>query len=298
MRKEFSQTILNLANQDEKIIFITGDLGFNALEEIREAMGERFINAGVAEQNMVGISAGLAKQGFRPFVYSIAPFAVYRCFEQIRNDIAFHNLPVTIVGNGGGYGYGIMGATHHAIEDYGAISLLNIKCVAPMLNSDVKAAVMGIMADNAPAYLRLGYGTLENKSIAGFEPWRNLLSGDEVTVAAIGAVGVNAYHACEKLAGKADLWVIGEIPTKEIPEGFINSLEKTKKLVCVEEHVKRGGFGEHLVSGLIEKGYNNFCLTLLAAKGYPSGTYGSQQFHRKESGIDVEGIISCLQKIL
>ena len=100
MRKHFSAFIERVAVENDDVVFITGDLGYNALENLVEKMGKRFINAGVAEQNMVGVAAGMASQGYRVICYSIAPFVVYRCLEQVRNDVCFHNLPVFIVGNG------------------------------------------------------------------------------------------------------------------------------------------------------------------------------------------------------
>ncbi|HXP53207.1 MAG TPA: transketolase, partial [Bacteroidia bacterium] len=108
MRKTFSNTIEELAIADEKILFLTGDLGYNAFEGLQEKLKDRFINMGVAEQNMISAAAGMAYKGYKVFCYSIAPFIVYRCLEQFRNDVCFHDLPVFLVGNGGGYGYGIM----------------------------------------------------------------------------------------------------------------------------------------------------------------------------------------------
>ena len=116
MRKQLCDALVARAGRPD-MVFLTGDLGFMALEALQAAMGPRFINAGVAEQNMVSVAAGLARQGMETWVYSIAPFLYARPFEQIRNDIAFHGLPVKLIGNGGGYGYGVMGPTHHAIED-------------------------------------------------------------------------------------------------------------------------------------------------------------------------------------
>src|SRR5882757_10052589 len=117
MRSLFCQAMTETA-EDNSVIFLTGDLGYKALEPLRDRMGRRFINAGVAEQNMISVAAGLARSGLRPWTYSIAPFIYARPFEQIRNDVCLHDLPVRLVGNGGGYGYGVMGATHHALEDY------------------------------------------------------------------------------------------------------------------------------------------------------------------------------------
>ena len=134
MRVQFCDAMVARA-VDERILFLTGDLGFMALEPLQSAMGSRFINAGVAEQNMISVAAGLAKQKFEVWAYSIAPFCYARPFEQIRNDIAFHALPVKLVGNGGGYGYGVMGPTHHAIEDYGVLLCL------PNMVADRKSVV-------------------------------------------------------------------------------------------------------------------------------------------------------------
>ena len=137
-------------------MFITGDVGYMAVEEIAEAYGERFINAGIAEQNMVSVAAGLARQGQLPWVYSIAPFVAFRPYEQIRTDVCLHKLPVKLVGNGGGYGYGIMGPTHHALEDVGAMRVLpNMRVYLPLTAADVPEVVNMMAHDPLPNYLRL-----------------------------------------------------------------------------------------------------------------------------------------------
>ena len=123
MRQAFCNGLVQQAGLPE-FVFLTGDLGFKALEPLRDALGPRFINAGISEQNMVSVAAGLARSGLRPWTYSIAPFLYARPFEQIRNDVCLHDLPVILVGNGGGYGYGVMGSSHHALEDYGCLLTL------------------------------------------------------------------------------------------------------------------------------------------------------------------------------
>ena len=110
MRAEFAETMLESADRYPEMIFLTGDLGYMALEKVRERFRDRFINAGVAEQNMVSLAAGLAYGGLKPWVYSIAPFVTLRPYEQIRNDVCLHDLPVKLVGNGGGYGYALWAA--------------------------------------------------------------------------------------------------------------------------------------------------------------------------------------------
>src|SRR5437899_1846277 len=141
MRNEFCRAMIDAA-ADSSVIFLTGDLGFRALEPLRDSMGPRFINAGVAEQNMVSVAAGLARSGLKPWAYSIAPFIYARPYEQIRNDVCLHDLPVKLVGNGGGYGYGVMGATHHALEDYGTLLCLpHMHAFVPAFGADIPMVV-------------------------------------------------------------------------------------------------------------------------------------------------------------
>ena len=139
MRKQLCDGLVARAASPE-MVFLTGDLGFMALEPLQEALGKRFLNAGVAEQNMVSVAAAMAREGLETWVYSIAPFCYARPFEQIRNDVAFHKLPVKLIGNGGGYGYGVMGPTHHAIEDYGILlTLPHMRAYIPAFDEDIKA---------------------------------------------------------------------------------------------------------------------------------------------------------------
>jgi transketolase len=156
MRVDFCKSIYRILDRDPLALLITGDLGFSAFDEFAAAHGKRFLNAGVAEQNMMGMAAGMALTGLRPWVYSIVPFVTYRCLEQIRNDVCFHNLPVRIVGNGGGYTYGILGSTHHALEDLGMLKTLpNIGLFFPCANDQVVPAMEAIDRSRVPTYLRL-----------------------------------------------------------------------------------------------------------------------------------------------
>src|SRR6478735_2574775 len=142
MRAEFAQAMVALSHRRKDLVFITGDLGYQVLEGVAEAYGDRYINAGIAEQNAVSLAAGLARAGQLPWVYSAAVFTVLRPYEQIRNDVCLHKLPVKLVGNGGGYAYGIMGATHHALEDVGALRVLpNMRIYLPLVATDVEQAV-------------------------------------------------------------------------------------------------------------------------------------------------------------
>ena len=157
MRNAFMDELGRLAEADERVVLIVGDLGFSVVEGFAERFGPRFINAGIAEQNMMGLAAGMASEGFRPFVYSIANFPTFRCAEQIRNDVDYHRLPVTVVAVGGGLAYGNLGYSHHAVQDYGLMRLLpNMTLAAPGDPQQVRACMRWIHANPGPAYLRLG----------------------------------------------------------------------------------------------------------------------------------------------
>lgn len=302
MRREFSDAIEKIALQDEKIIFITGDLGYNALENLQEKLGNRFINAGVAEQNMVGMAAGLAYKGFKVFCYSIAPFVVYRCWEQFRNDACLHDLPVFLVGNGGGYGYGIMGSSHHAIEDLaGLSSLQNVKCWIPAFANEVEGSVNEIVSRNRPAYLRLGAGKNLAQDFGQFASLKYLHQAQDSkgTIVALGPVANNVISALESsnLADSFDVLTVLTLPL-ELNEEGIAILRKAKNLLLVEEHVSVGGMAQQLSVQLLENGIAPQKFISLRAEGYPDGTYGDQKFHQKQSGLDEGNIIEKLKLFL
>jgi len=298
MRKEFSNTITSLANVKPNLVFLTGDLGFMALENVREALGDRFVNAGVSEQNMVSMAAAMAHEGLQVICYSIAPFAVFRPVEQIRLDVCIHKKNVKIVGNGGGYGYGIMGSTHHAIEDIAVVSAFqHMRCYIPFCNEDVEGAVNALLSHEHPSYLRLGFGALPSGwSLPDFSPIRKLASGAQLTIVGMGPVLNNAAKALENLA-EADVFAVSELPLSTLSEELKESVAKTKKVLVLEEHVQRGGLGEHLALHFALSEMN--CKFVHCyAKGYENGLYGSQSYHQKQNGLDVETLIQTIKSML
>ncbi|MDR2474859.1 MAG: hypothetical protein LBD45_03285 [Bacteroidales bacterium] len=298
MRKEFSKTIERIAQERQNLVFLTGDLGFMALENVRDAMGKRFVNIGVSEQNMISMAAAMAHEGLQVICYSIAPFTVFRPAEQIRLDVCLHKKNVKIVGNGGGYGYGIMGATHHAIEDIAVLSSFqNMHCYIPLCNEDVEQTVNTMLAHDYPSYLRLGYGILPNGwHLPPFAYIRQVAYGKDITIAGMGPVLCNV---AETLSGKesADIFVFSEIPFPELTEDLKSSIARTKKLLVIEEHVQRGGLGEHLALHLA---LNNIScrFTHRFAKGYENGLYGSQKYHQQQCGLDAESLKTLIQTLV
>jgi transketolase len=286
--------------QESDFIFLTGDLGFMLLEPLRDAAKERFINAGIAEQNMVSVAAGLAHAGWRPWVYSIAPFVYARAFEQIRNDVCLHDLPVFLVGNGGGYAYGVMGPTHHAIEDYGALlGLPNLAVSVPAFAADVPAAVARLLTAARPAYLRLGRDeTPRDFVVPAYAPWRHILSGRGATLLIVGPLAGGILAAAQPLpeAQRPSLWILSELPIAKIPAAFIADFQQSAHLIVVEEHVAQGSAGAALAHALLRAQTTPRRFTHRFARGYPGGHYGSQLYHRQESGLDPSSILALLTK--
>lgn len=292
MRKAFAEAILAHCNQEDWF-FLTGDLGFMALEEIELAFGPRFINAGVAEQNMIGVAAGLARESLRVIVYSIAPFCYARPFEQIRNDLCLGKLPVCLVGNGGGYAYGHMGPTHHALEDCAAMNALGVRVLVPAFDEDLPALLANL---DTPTYLRLGYDAKPSGQRAPeYAPWREVLPGNCGAIAALGPLAGLAWQALADLDidSRPSVWAVCEFDDAEIPSKFLDQIV-THPLYVLEEHVAQGGLGMNLALSLVARGLTAGRFVHRPALGYPSGRFGSQAFHRAQCGLDVPSIRSMV----
>ncbi len=300
MRNAFCDSLVKHAGRPD-FVFLTGDLGFSALEPLQRAAGDRFINAGIAEQNMVSVAAGLARQGLKPWAYSIAPFIYARPLEQIRNDVCLHDLPVTLVGNGGGYAYGVMGGTHHAIEDYGVLlSLQHLRVYVPAFGADVAAMVALLLEQQHPAYLRLGRDEKPAEvEVPAYAPWRRILGGRGATLLGAGPVIGGLLGPLQQLpeATRPRTWVVTELPIEPgtIPEPFLRDVRDSGHLVVVEEHVAHGGVAEMLGRALLLAGAGPRRLSHLCATGYRSGLYGSQKFHRAESGLTIADVLKVLE---
>jgi transketolase len=291
MRTSFSSALAEHSSNKD-FIFLTGDLGYGALEGLRDQLKDRFINAGVAEQNMIGVAAGLSRVGFRPWAYSIAPFLYARAFEQIRNDICLHNLPVVIVGNGGGYGYGVMGPTHHALEDYGVLlTLQKIHAMIPTFDSDVPQIVKFLMKTDRPAYLRLGRDEAPSSyNRPSFKPFRLLFPPlDNTLIVAVGPIASTLVSPLIQNREKyrSGLYAVSELPCTRnwFSDEVLRTFSGINSITVAEEHCLQGGLALHLGHILNTLGLGHIRITACTAHGYPSGTYGSQDFHRTQSGL-------------
>ncbi len=299
MRKQLCNALVGRSAKPD-MLFLTGDLGFMALEPLQAAMGGRFINAGVAEQNMISVAAALARQQFEVWVYSIAPFVYARPFEQIRNDIAFHGLPVKLIGNGGGYGYGVMGPTHHAIDDYGALlTLPSMSVYTPVFDEDMDLVIERAGASNQPAYIRMGRGEVpKGYQAPAYAPWRELVQGDSAVVIAVGPLAGTYLAALEGLPAprRPCLWAVAELPIEQSPppEELVARIATGASVVIAEEHVRQGGFASQLLLHLAERQITVSRFRHLYARAHHFERYGSQTFLRCQSQLDSASLLSVL----
>ena len=302
MRIEFVATVHELMKQDPKSVFLTGDLGYNALEKIAAEFGPRFLNVGVAEQNMMGVAAGIAMTGARPWAYSIAPFATYRCLEQIRNDICLHDLPVRVVGNGGGYTYGIMGSTHHALEDLGVLKPLpNMQLFFPCSNNHVAAAVTQMHALTGPSYLRLSISGFQSNPVPLSENPKTLTRRYATRKGSGGLTIVCAGHAAQIVSHvqgleEADVFGIARYPFDLASDHeLLQSVTDTRRVLFIEEHYASGGIGESFAAAVAGK---LDAFVHMAAVYRKDQRYGSHTFHLKQSGLTPDTVLATARSML
>ncbi len=290
MRTAFIRTLTALAKDDPSIMLLTGDLGFSVLEEFRDALPRQYLNAGVAEQNMIGVATGLALSGKRVFVYSIAPFVTFRCLEHIRNDVCYHDVPVCIVGVGGGYSYGHMGPTHHALEDIAVMrSLPNMRVLCPGDPLETAAAVRAIVEHPGPCYLRLGKA---GEPALHREPFSleigkaiEMFSGSDAMLIATGAMLETARDAVLLLEARGIRAGLLSMPTvKPFDAGAVVLAARAGLIATVEEHSRIGGLGSAVAETLAER--RILCPhVLFAAPDAFADAVGSQSSLRAKAGV-------------
>lgn len=258
MRNAFIDELVALAGQHRQIALIVGDLGFSVIEPFADRFPDRFINAGVAEQNMTGLAAGMASEGYHVFTYSIANFPTFRCAEQIRNDIDYQKLPVTVVAVGGGLAYGALGYSHHAVQDYALIrSMPNMLIAAPGDPSEVRACLRYLVAHPQPSYLRLGK-TGERDFHAGIPElapgrWHPVAAPGPTSKHVLLSTGATLELAMtlqqrpeyrEHAVCSLPLWGLGSKPLQPAQIAGVDSV------TTLEDHLEDGGFGSWLMESL------------------------------------------------
>ena len=304
MRSGIIKEIHNLMRKDENIYFLTGDLGYHVLEAMQAEFPKRVINMGVAEQNMMSVAAGLALSGKKVYVYSIIPFATMRCFEQIRNDVCYNNADVTILGVGSGLSYGILSATHFALEDIAIIRALpNISIFSPADEIEAVLGVKELYKQRKPAYIRIGkkeepkiYDRAYDLKIG---KGNLLLEGSDITLFSTGTIMSEVLNAAEILRGKKIKATIVNIHTiKPLDKNLVIQESRFKKHVfVVEEHGKIGGLGSAIAEAVCDE--ENFPqLTLIGTEDKFIKDIGSQDYLRRVTGLSSDKIASTIIKKL
>jgi len=300
MRKTFIETLIKLAKKDKSIYLLTGDLGFSFLEDFAKEFPDRFINCGIAEQNMMGVAAGLAMEGKKVYVYSIIPFAVFRCFEQIRNDIAYYNLDIKIIGAGVGFAYGTHGATHFAIEDIAVLRVLpNIIILSPADPTEMKQLVLQSYQTKNPAYIRLDKNSkilhrTDDKILLGKPSViKDGNNGVIITTGSYLDTIINVHKKLEEKNYRLKLISLHTInPVDE--RTLLKEIKGQKIIFTIEEHKLIGGIATIVGEILLKHNIKNFTLKSFGVQDVHVTIIGKQEYMRKHHGIDEESIYKNL----
>lgn len=304
MRDTFVAALIEEAKKNRNIELITGDLGFGVLKPYWEQLPGQFTNAGIAEQNMTSIAAGMAMEGKIVFTYSIGNFPTLKCVEQIRNDCAYHDANVKIVCVGGGFVYGPLGMSHHATEDIAILRALpGVTVVCPGDLIEAASATKAIVNYPGTCYMRLGRGGEKriHDKIENFQIGKaiRIREGDEVAVFSTGGILDNATDAVKRLNAEGISTAQISFPTvKPIDEDTIlEYAKKCKVIVTCEEHNIVGGFGS-AVAEVIAEHKTKAILTRIGLNDTYSSVVGSQQYLREKYGMSVDDIINKVRQHL
>jgi len=304
MRRALAKTLMDLARKDSRLMLLTADLGFMVFEEFAQQFPDRFINVGVAEANLVGLGTGLAMSGYLPFLYSIATFASMRPYEQFRNGPVLHQLPVRMVGVGGGFEYGHAGITHYGLEDLGIARMQpNLTVIAPADAFQTIYALKSTYDLNGPIYYRIGKNDIEIvPTLNGrFRLGRIeiLCEGRSLLMLSIGSISIEAWKAAEKLAAtgiKATLGIVSSL--NPAPVGDLQSLLPNFDLVVtVEEHYIQGGLGSLAAEISAEFGWKGRLLRCGVSRN-PGGIAGSEAYMRDLHGLSADRLVYSIRKVL
>lgn len=291
MRNKFIEQLVKEAQNNDKIVLIIGDLGYNVVEPFQDQFPDRFFNAGICEQNMASMAAGLASEGFHVFIYSIANFPTFRCAEQLRNDIGYHNLNVTVVSVGGGLSYGNLGYSHHAVQDLGLIRLFpEFKILAPGDPNETIGCMQNLFSSNGPSYLRLkkagepNYNKNVNKIESGL--WNKVIESKNNKIFLTTSGGLKLAFDKLKAEKKYKDYGIYTCPIwgqkyKDLQQSQVDIFEE---IISVEDHLADGGFGSWLRESLIDMS-SHLKLKNMAFSSNIIGAVGSEQYLLKLGGF-------------
>jgi len=305
MRATFIKSLIEYATQDPDVYLIAGDVGFSVVEAFAQQFPTRYFNAGVAEQNMIGVAAGLAMAGKKVYVYTIIPFLTKRCFEQVRLDICYQELPVKLIGVGGGFSYGPMGTTHHALEDVALMrSLPGMTVIAPGSKFEVQHLSSDIHAVPSPMYVRLSNNEEkvvypQNISIT-LGKALEIVPSDVAYIAATGNALDAAFVACQELRNLGyDIGLVSMPTIKPLDANFF--LEKQaglQAIFTVEEHSVIGGLGEAMARMVCENFEKKIIFKAFGVNDFYFHVTGPRSYLNDQAGLSAEKLVKEIEKRL
>jgi transketolase len=306
MRNAFADELTKLGNANSRVAMLSGDIGNKLFDKFRAAHPNRFLNCGVAEQNMMGVASGMAMSGMRPFVYTITPFVTTRCLEQIRTDACYHNVPVTVVSVGAGLAYAGLGPTHHACEDISFLrSIPNMTVICPADAWEVRAAMRAVLQQDGPAYIRMGKKgePLVHKEVpANFKIGESLTisSGSDVCLLSTGNMLPEVIEAAKILGAQGisaevvSFHTVKPLDTKRLADAFV----RYKLVATIEEHSLIGGFGSAVAEWMVD---SETTPRKFFRFGTPDAFFklaGEQEFAREKLGLTGHQIAHRIQHAL
>lgn len=295
MRMVFAEALIELAKQDERICLITPDMGYGILDKFQQTFPDRYFNLGITEQNCMSVASGMALAGMKPYVYSIIPFVVHRCLEQIRVDVSYMNTDVKIIGVGSGFEYGAAGATHHGTEDISMLRALpNMEIYAPGDNYEMTEIAKLTSKNNHPTYIRIGRHNHPNMNNGKIELGKASIieDGKDIALIATGNMLPVAYDFGQELKKEGKYpTIISMHSIKPIDkECILDLVNKGYKIYTFEEHTIIGGLGSAVAEEIAESG-KAVEFKRIGINDKYSHVVGSAQYIREKFGLDLKGVM-------
>lgn len=293
MRNTFIKKLTEAAEKNSKIVLIVGDLGYSVIEEFQEKFPDRFYNAGISEQNMASMAAGLALEGFHVFIYSIANFPTFRCAEQLRNDVGYHNLPVTVVAVGGGLSYGNLGYSHHAVQDFGLMRLFpEFDILSPGDPIETEMCLHYLLNNPGPSYLRLKKAGEPNynSNVKNLKPgiWNEVTESKNNKILLATSGGLHIAQQLKNANNDFSEYGIYTCPIwgakfKELQQ---NQIDRFDEIITIEDHLLDCGFGSWIRES-ITKPKSHIKIVNKALSQEVIGKVGSEEYLLKQGGFNL-----------
>jgi len=304
VRNAFAEEMTNLAAIDKRVVVLSGDIGNKLFDKLKVVDENRFYNCGIAEANMMGVAAGMAMSGLRPFVYTITPFTTTRCFEQIRIDVCYHHAPVVIVGTGSGLSYSDLGPTHHSLEDIAILRTLpGMRVLAPCDSSELRQALHHVLKDNSPTYIRIGKkGEADiHLSLPDFRLGKVLVirPGIDIALLCAGNMMSETLKTADQLANVGvSAEVVSFHTVKPLDTEYLSqATRRFKMIVTVEEHSRIGGFGSAVAEWRMTHS-DHVAQLSFGTDDVFMHEVGTQAYARKKFGLTAENMTATISSAL